>query len=174
MQQPRMIVLALVAQGRDYGLAMEEFVAATRMRLWAKIGTSTIYKALKDLEKDGSLTSQVGEAKRGPGKKVFKLTARGKKELEVLVGAALGSDAPVYSDRIAGMVLALSLPKAKARTMIEGSMEGLGHGIAEIDEERKTRKGDPVALAVLNYYATIYKAEQKAMRKFLDEVLSSR
>jgi DNA-binding PadR family transcriptional regulator len=166
-----MIVLALVAQGRDYGLAMEEFVAMSRMRMWAKIGTSTIYKALKDLERDGSLTSQRGEAKRGPGKKVFKLTDRGRKELEVLLTAALTSREPVYSDRIAGLALALSLPKAKARAMITRTIDGLDHGIEELKAEKRARRGDPVATAVLDYYATIYKAEQKAMRAILNQAL---
>lgn len=171
MQDPRMIVLALVAQGRNYGLAMEEFVEESRMRLWAKIGGSTIYKALKDLERDGSLTSMRREAKRGPGKKVFSLTKKGEKELEALVGAALSSRESVYSDRIAGMVLALALPKAKARKMLGNTIEGLGQGIDEIRAEKRARKDDPVAAAVLDYYTTIYKAEQKALRDVLEKVL---
>ena len=168
MQQPRMIVLALVAQGRDYGLAMEEFVERSRMRLWAKIGGSTIYKALKDLEKDKCLTSKRGDAKRGPGKKVFKLTAKGERELETQVGGALASDASVYSDRIAGLILSLSLPKAQRTPLIKRSIVGLDSAIEQLQEERERHPGDEVAGIVLDYYTTIYKAEQKAMRDVLE------
>jgi len=168
MQQPRMIVLALVAQGRDYGLAMEEFVERSRMRLWAKIGGSTIYKALKDLERDKCLTSKRGEAKRGPGKKVFSLTFKGEKELQAQVGEALASDASVYSDRIAGLILSLSLPKVERAPLIEHSIAGLDGAIKQLRKERKLHPGDEVAGIVLDYYAAIYKAEQKAMRAVLE------
>jgi len=167
-----MIVLALVAQGRNYGLAMEEFVESSRMRLWAKIGTSTIYKALKDLESDKCLTSRLGEAKRGPGKKVFKLTARGKRELESLVGKALASRESVYSDRIAGLVFALSLPQAKARAQIGATIEGLDGALQSLEDERRRMAGDQLAGALLDYYRDIYKAEQKAMRAVLERLVN--
>jgi len=166
-----MIVLALVAQGRDYGLAMEEFVERSRMRLWAKIGASTIYKALKDLEADKCLTSKRGEAKRGPGKKVFKLTAKGTRELETLVGEALVSEESVYSDRIAGLVFALSLPKVKARAQIAASIEGLDGALDTLKAERKRMVGEELAGIVLDYYTAIYKAEQTAMKAVQERLL---
>lgn len=171
MQEPRMIVLALVAQGRDYGLAMEEFVERSRMRLWAKIGASTIYKALKELEADKCLTSRRGEAKRGPGKKVFKLTAKGARELEALVGEALASQESVYSDRVAGLIFALSLPRAKARAKVDGAVKGMDMALEGIREERMRQAGDELASIVLDYYATIYKAEQKAMKAVRERLL---
>jgi len=164
-----MITLALVAMGRDYGLAMEEFVEGARMRMWAKIGGSTIYKALKDLERDKCLTGRLGEAKRGPGKKTFKMTAKGTRELEARIEEALSSGAPVYSDRIAGLILSLSLPKAQRTPLIKQSIAGLDGAIEQLREERKLHHGDKVAGIVLDYYTTIYKAEQKAMRAVLEQ-----
>jgi len=167
-----MIVLALVAQGRDYGFAMEDFVEQSRMRLWAKIGSSTIYKALKDVEADKCLTSTRGEAKRGPGKKVFKLTAKGTRELERLVGEALASTESVYSDRIAGLVFSLSIPRDTARTRVRATINGLDGALTSLKDERKRMAGDALAGIVLDYYSAIYKAEQKAMKSVLDELLT--
>lgn len=166
-----MIVLALVAQGRDYGLAMEEFVERSRMRLWAKIGASTIYKALKDLEADKCLTSRRGEAKRGPGKKVFRLTAKGTRELETLVGEALASEESVYSDRIAGLIFSLSLPRMQARAKVASAIDGMDGALESLRAERKRMAGDELALIVLDYYSAIYKAEQTAMKAVRERLL---
>ena len=171
MQQPRMIVLALIAQGRNYGLAMEEFVEASRMRQWAKIGSSTIYKALQDLKRDKCLSGKAGEAKRGPGKTTFAMTAKGKAELEERIAEALGSDAPVYSDRIAGLIFSVTLPNAKARKLVEGSIAGLEEGLVDLAREKARVKGDAIAEITLDYYRSIYRAEQKAMQAMLEKVL---
>ena len=52
MQQPRMIVLSLLGIGLRYGFEMEDFARRTNMRQWAKIGMSTFYKVLGDLERE--------------------------------------------------------------------------------------------------------------------------
>lgn len=168
-----MIVLALIAQGCNYGLAMEEFVESARMRLWAKIGTSTIYKALKDLEADGCLTSERGEAKRGPGKKVFALTEKGRQALLRFVAEALASEESVYSDRIAGLVFSMALGPVAARPMIEGAIEGMQQAGKLIEEERAKQQGNALADIILDYYAAIYRAEQEAMRAVRSLLLNS-
>ena len=162
-----MIVLALVAQGRDYGLAMEEFVERARMRLWAKIGTSTIYKALKDLEADGCLTSQREDAKRGPGKKVFALTAKGREELASRIADALSSEESVYSDRIAGLVFSLSLGRAEASTLIRRAIDGMELALDGVRQEQVKQAGNPMASIILDFYTAVYEAERKAMRAVL-------
>ena len=166
-----MIVLALVAMGRDYGLAMEAFIEDARMRLWAKIGSSTIYKALKDLEHDRCLTGRLGSAKRGPGKRTFRMTARGVRELEARIEEALSSRAPVYSDRIAGLIFSASISRDKARPLIEMAIAGTDGALEEIKREKSRKKGDEIAQITLDYYRSIYRAEQKAMAAMLARVM---
>ena len=137
MQQPKMIVLGLIAQGMKYGLEMENFVKASKMRLWARIGNSTIYKTLRDLQEDGCVSAQASVAKRGPGKTVYDLTKKGTHTLSELVGGALSSRESVYSDRIAGLVFALSLPRDEARRMITESIVGMDLAIREIAKEKR-------------------------------------
>ncbi len=165
MQQPKMIVLGLLAQGMKYGLEMEKFVEATNMRLWARIGNSTIYKALLDLQKDGRVEARTEAAERGPGKTVYRLTKKGRKDFAALVGEAMFSEDPVYSDRIAGLVFSLSLPPGKVDALIGKSIAGLSEGLKEIARQKTVRKEDKLAQVVLDFYETVYRAEQAAMEK---------
>ncbi len=163
MQHSKMIVLGLLGQGMKYGLEMEKHIKTTRMRYWARIGSSTIYKALLDLQKDGSVTAKLGKAERGPGKTVYTLTKQGKKNLSSLVNESLKSDQPVYSDRITGMVFAMSLPPSEAQKNLSESIKSMGNVLSQITTEKATQAGHPIAQIVLDYYETVYAAEQKAM-----------
>lgn len=56
---------------------------------------SQIYRTLKRLEKDGSLTSRVEPSDRGPNRRVYTITARGRERLK----AWLSGDPVVGEDR---------------------------------------------------------------------------
>ena len=172
MQQPKMIVMGLIAQGFRYGLEMERFIDLSKMRLWARIGKSTIYKALRELEKSGDVTAKMESAARGPGKAVFDLTSKGESQLHDLVGEALASRESVYSDRIAGLVFSRSLPKTTAMTMLDQSITGLSKALDAIDAEARAMDSKPVAKIVINFYRTVYEAEQLAMNQ-MKQVLNS-
>ena len=172
MQQPKMIVLGLIAQGMKYGLEMQKHIDETNMRLWAHIGGSTIYKALRDLEADGCVTAQLQTAQRGPGKTVYNLTVKGKDKLNELVGEALSSHAFVYSDRVAGLVLSVSLPRAKARREITKSLEIVDSALNLIKQTRDSRSS-PLAQIVLDYYRDIYRAEGRALKAVHEQLATT-
>lgn len=170
MQHPKMIVLGLLSMGMKYGLEMEEFIERSNMRLWAQIGGSTIYKTLNDLKADDCVSVKLTAAKRGPGKKEFRLTTRGKEQFQDYVEQSLYSEASVYSDRIAGLVFALSLPRHKAAKYIKNTIEGLGGALDTIAREKRQRKSSASARIVLDFYASVYKAEQEALQAALGEI----
>jgi DNA-binding PadR family transcriptional regulator len=92
MQQPKMIVLALIGTGLRYGFEMEDFARRTNMRQWAKIGLSSIYKALQDLEREGSIEGKIEASGKGPARKSYGLTEDGRARMTELIGDALASD----------------------------------------------------------------------------------
>jgi DNA-binding PadR family transcriptional regulator len=163
MQQPNMIVLALIAQGFHYGLEMEKFIDRSKMRQWAQIGKSTIYKVLRDLQASGDVTAKVEAAERGPGKTVFKLTRKGRKTLESLVSEAMRSRVSVYSDRIAGLFFTRSLPKPTALSLVEQSIDGLARAINMVEQEGRAAGDKPIAQLVIDFYKAVYQAELQAM-----------
>ncbi len=174
MQQPKMLVLALIGTGLRYGFEMEEFARRTNMRQWAKIGMSTIYKALKDLERDGSITAQDEESDKGPTRKSYALTENGRERMIGLIDEALASDMSVYSERIAGLIFAPLMDLEHARRAISASIVVLERNDAMLVESAKTPGMDSVGGAIVDYYRAVYAAERKAMRRVLEAMESKR
>ena len=162
-----MIVLALIGSGLRYGFEMEDFARKSQMREWAKIGMSTIYKALSQLEEEGAVEVQLEESAKGPLRKAYALTESGETRMQELIGEALASRASVYSDRIAGLVFARLLPTPLAEEAIACTIEELD----KVDKDLAVREAhladDPAGAAVLAYYRDIYAAERKAMRAMI-------
>lgn len=167
MQQPKMIVLALIGTGLRYGFEMEDFARRTNMRQWAKIGMSTIYKALNDLEREGSIAVETEESDKGPARKSYALTRDGRERMIALIGQALESDLSVYSERIAGLVFAPLMDLKQARRAISASVAALERNDALLAESAKSEGMDSIGLAVVEYYRAVYAAEREAMRKVL-------
>jgi DNA-binding PadR family transcriptional regulator len=165
MHQPKMIVLSLVGIGLRYGFEMEDFARRTNMRQWAKIGMSTIYKALKDLEREKAITAEIEDSDKGPARKAYALTEGGRARMVALIGEALASDVAVYSERIAGLVFAPLMGPARAKEAIGGSIEWLERADAMLAQSLEAEGMDTIGAAVVEYYRAVYAAEREAMRK---------
>jgi DNA-binding PadR family transcriptional regulator len=174
MQQPKMIVLALIGTGRRYGFEMEDFARRTNMRQWAKIGMSSIYKALKDLEGEGSITVETQASDKGPARKSYALTEAGRARMIGLIDQALASEMPVYSERIAGLVFAPLMDPKRARRAISESIATLERNDALFVQSANAPGMDSIGLAVLDYYRAVYAAEREAMRNVLRAMEASR
>jgi DNA-binding PadR family transcriptional regulator len=173
MQKPRMIVLALIGTGLRYGFEMESFARRTEMRQWAKIGMSTIYKVLKDLERDGAISVELEESDKGPPRKAYSLTPEGRKQMAALIRQALASKASVYSERIAGLIFAPLLGVKQSNAAISQSISGLEYADAKLEESLQREGMDIIGRAVVDYYRAIYDAELVAMRKIMGILESS-
>jgi DNA-binding PadR family transcriptional regulator len=167
MQQPKMIVLSLIGIGLRYGFEMEDFARRTNMRQWAKIGMSTIYKALADLEHEGAITVDVEESDKGPARKAYALTDEGRARMVALIGAALASDMSIYSERIAGLVFAPLMGAKRARRAISASLEGLEQADALLVKSLEAEGMDEIGRAVVDHYRAVYAAERETMRRVL-------
>jgi DNA-binding PadR family transcriptional regulator len=172
--QQKMIVLALIGTGRRYGFEMEDFARRTNMRQWAKIGMSTIYKTLKDLEREGSITADEEPSSKGPARKAFTLTEEGRARMADLIDGALASGISVYSERIAGLVFAPLMGPDRAKRAIGASIEALERNDALLQESAGAEGMDAIGLAVVDYYRAIYAAEREAMRKVLGAMEAGR
>lgn len=167
MQQPRMIVLSLIGIGLRYGFEMEEFMQRSNMRQWAKIGMSTIYKVLKDLEREGAILVEREESEKGPVRNAYTLTDGGRDMMLDLIRQALRSEKSIYSERIAGLVFVPLMGAKSGKETIEASITGLDYADAELRAQLNPENADAVGGAVIEFYRTVYKAEQEAMRKIL-------
>lgn len=162
-----MIVLGLLSIGLRYGFEMEKFAQETDMRRWAEIGMSTIYKTLKDLQRDGAVKARKEKGGPGPARNAYSLTETGTRLFQALVIAAMRSDASVYSERMAGLVFLPAMPRPEALLAIEDCDAGLKAADAVLAGHFKKHKGDQdaVADAVIGFYRDVYRAERRALAK---------
>jgi len=170
MHQSKMIVLALIGTGLRYGFEMEDFARRTNMRQWAKIGMSTIYKTLNDLEREGSITATVEGSEKGPDRKSYALSQYGRARMVELIEEALASQTAVYSERIAGLVFAPLMDPKHAKRAISASAKALERNDALLAESAKADGMDSIGLAVVEYYRAVFSAEREAMRKVLGAI----
>lgn len=167
LHHQKMIVLGLIATGRRYGFEIEEFVSRTEMRRWAQIGSSTIYKILRDLEKEGAVESRSNQSGRGPVRNEYELTQQGRHRLSGYILTSLKSDATSRFDRIAGLFFSPLLGKKEARSAIADTEAVLSNVIERLEEHLRQEQGDVIAEAIIEFYIDIFLAEQKAARKVL-------
>ena len=162
MKHSSLVVLGLLADGSRHGYELEKQIRRRNIRLWAKIGASTIYKCLQDLERDGFLSSRAEAADRGAGRAVFSITEQGRTRLAELVVEALRSEGSVYSDRIVGMAFAHALDPPAAIVRLRGAHDGMDRGLARLDDAR-ANTAHSTAQIIIDYYIEVMSAEQRAL-----------
>jgi len=165
MHHQKMIVLGLVAIGKKYGFEIEEFIARTDMTRWAEIGTSTIYKILKDLEQDGAIRGKRIAGEKGPARTEYALTAQGRRQLNTFILEALKSDRTARLDRLSGLFFAPLLPKSEGAAALERAVNQLSHAGDALQDQLSSNKGDIIAEAIIQFYVDLLDAEIRAIEK---------
>ena len=171
MSVPKMVVLGLLISSDRHGYEMEEEIERSKMRHWAKIGMSSIYKALKDLEGEGCVVFRPGTAARGPGKRIFSISDAGRSAFSRLVVQALSSSAPVYSIRMTGLALALTRSGDGPSDLFQRSRDGLKDALRQLKIEQENTES-PAARILIGYYKDILAAEIRAFESAIQLSLS--
>lgn len=77
----RLLVLHVLARGASHGYAIARAVEAESGAA-LRMGEGTLYPVLRTLEQDDLLTSEWETVESGPARKVYRITARGRAELQ--------------------------------------------------------------------------------------------
>jgi len=128
------LVLALLAEGEAHGYKLERMARLRGLRHWADLGRSSIYQALKHLEREGLAASRLAQGE-GPSRKVYRITEAGSRTLGTAARAYLSAPAPPRSDLDLGVY---ALPFLEPREAKAALTEGRRHLQARADflEER--------------------------------------
>ena len=78
LTQGEVAILSLLSEGETHGYALNEAIENRGFRNRAGIGFSSIYAILNRLEKKKLITSRLNPSEKGPAKKLYKLTRKGK------------------------------------------------------------------------------------------------
>ena len=168
MHHQQLVVLGLIAIGKRYGFQIEEFIDRIELRRWVEIGSSTIYKLLKDLEKAGDISGEKVPSGKGPARTEYRLTQQGTQRLRGYILESLRSNATARLDRIAGLFFSPLLPKPERSKAIVQVLESLRENSRRLDSHFETNSGDAIAEAIIDFYRDVNCAEIRAFEKIRD------
>lgn len=170
MHHQKMVVLGLISIGKKYGFQIEEFIDQIELRRWADIGSSTIYKVLKDLERAGDIAGRKVPSGKGPARTEFHLTKRGKERLTGYILASLQSSATAHFDRIAGLFFLPLLPRGERADAIADVLADLDRNARRLDQHLEANHGDAIGDVIIEFYHAVNRAQIAAFEKIGDRI----
>lgn len=111
MTQIEIILLALLYEEDRYGYEIESVVEERKMRNWTKIGFSSIYNSLKNLEKKGWIGSRYEEEYGSPARKVYFINEDYREPVRETIKKILHDPQRVYSEFSIGLAFSHFLTK---------------------------------------------------------------
>ena len=125
MTQIEIILLALLYEEDRYGYEIESVIEKRNMRNWSKIGFSSIYNSLKNLEKKGLIGSRYEAEYGSPARKVYYLDDTAKAYVCETIKSIIHSPNRVYSEFSIGIAFSHFLTKEEVYECLVKYREGL-------------------------------------------------
>lgn len=176
MTNAELAILSLIAEQPRHGYDIEQVIEQRGMRDWTEIGFSSIYYLLNKLEKDGMVESRLEKSKgKGPARKVYSITAEGRRAHTKGVLAALST--PTSSSRTFLMGLS-NLPVIPHEELIK-ALNMYSVRVEESLERMRGRADEQQPLpsfveAMFDYSQVLAEAEHEWIRNFIREVEAGR
>ncbi len=100
MEVPKvdLVVLGLLAEQPRYGYQLLERIRERRMASWVEVGRASVYQALERLERRGAVSGRAQGSGVGPDRRVYELTAAGRRRLADGLAERLGAPAPYETE----------------------------------------------------------------------------
>lgn len=126
MTQIETILLALLYEEDRYGYEIESVIEERKMRNWTKIGFSSIYNSLKNLEIKGWIGSRYEDEYGSPARKVFFIKEDYRESVRETIKKIIHSPQRVYSEFSIGLAFSHFLTKEEVYECLIKYRESLG------------------------------------------------
>jgi DNA-binding PadR family transcriptional regulator len=114
MTNAELAILSLVLEQPRHGYEIEQVIEERGMREWTEVGFSSIYYVLRKLQACGCVASELSTAGPGPARRVYHITAPGKRAWAEATQEALSVPKRPYSPLQLGLANLLGVPRAQA------------------------------------------------------------
>lgn len=125
MTQIEIVLLALLYEEDRYGYEIEAVIEERKMRNWTKIGFSSIYNSLNNLEKKGWIGSRYEAEYGSPARKVYFLKDTFKETVLETIKKTLHSPQRLYSEFSIGLAFSHFLTKEEVNECLIKYRESL-------------------------------------------------
>lgn len=167
-----MAVLSLLNEGPKYGYELEKTIKERYMRYWTEMGFSSIYHILGQLEKKGLVNKSTKEGEHSTRRKVFEVTAKGRKKL---IDSSISLFSSMESIRVPYLLSLLnvdSLPKKEVIIALRKRLSMIGeHKVCLKDATKPFQDVDIMApQAITSWLSSQMAAEEAWIRDFIKEL----
>jgi DNA-binding PadR family transcriptional regulator len=165
------VVLGLLDEGPVHGYDLLERFRERSMGFWVEIGKASVYQTLGRLERGGFVAGRAQEGTEGPDRRVFRITAAGRKRFHQTAAELAKELTPFETGAGAALGVADALPPADARAIADGrerALRDLLEGIAAERARRVAGRGQAHAIsdAMLDRQDVLAEAELGWIRSF--------
>jgi DNA-binding PadR family transcriptional regulator len=172
MTSAEFAILSLIVEQPRHGYEIEQTIEERGMREWTEVGFSSIYYLLNKLEKKKLITSQTEQtAGRGPARKVYRITVKGKDACHVATLEALEIPHRCYPPFQLGLANLPSVPAAVAVDALRKHRIGLIERLRHIQSRREAQQPLPYFVeAMFDHSLTMVDAEKRWIENFIQQM----
>jgi DNA-binding PadR family transcriptional regulator len=172
MTSAEFAILSLIAESPRHGYEIEQTIEKREMREWTEVGFSSIYYLLKKLEQKKLITSRTEiSAGRGPARRVYRITVKGKEICDEATYKALEIPHRCYPPLQLGLANLPSVPTAAALDALRKHHIGLTERLKHIQTRREAQQPLPYFVeAMFDHSLTMVEAEKRWIEKFIQQL----
>lgn len=167
LTEPEFLLLGLVAEMPRHGYQLDQEIERRGMREWTPIGFSSIYFLLGKLEAKRLIRSKEPVSEKA--KKVFKITAAGRRALVAQTLHSISTYRPVASSALLGMLHWSVLSKEEALSALDARAKSIVDEIARLHDVQLERQPLPDFVeAIFDFSQSQLAAEREWIARTLD------
>jgi DNA-binding PadR family transcriptional regulator len=157
-------VLGLLAEGPMHGYDLLERARERGMDGWTAVAKASIYQALHRLERTGAIAGRAQEGPEGPDRRVYRITAAGRRRLRAGLDERFEALGPYETDGGLALGFVHVLPAAEVRRAVDARERAVRGLLEQVRLERARSNEDRVpgrvvADAMLQRQAALATAE---------------
>lgn len=166
-----LLLLGLVAEMPRHGYELDQVIDRRGMREWTQIGFSSIYFVLGKLQRLGLVSARKPtEGKhRGKARRVYGVTAAGRRALGAQTSSALRTVQPAYSSVLLGMINWPVLGRRQALECLRARVKAVEAELARLGAIQVEQQPLPDHVEALFEYST---GQLQAEAEWLERTLA--
>lgn len=177
MTDAELSILSLVAEGARYGHEIQQLIDERGLREWVTIGFSSVYYLLNKLEQQKLISGDVRPGTRGPGRKVFEITAAGRGVLQTAIADLLRQPRSLGSGFELGLANIGALKPRQVYTTLQHHSKDLQSRLALVEQawqrHQATDEQPPVHIhALYTHSIAVMRAELDWLNAFIADWLA--
>ena len=169
LTQAEVAVLSLLSEGETHGYALNEAIEYRGFRNWTDIAFSSIYAILTRLEKVALISSRLDPSIKGPARKLYRLTPKGRAALKRSITQYISEPEQPRGRVDLGVAYIELLPTKAAIRCLESYADKMRQRIENIERIREIQRPIPFGAEIIFDHGIV---KGQAEAKWVESVIN--